>query len=92
MMESGDSIRGMALDTGFPLLMVVGYRGWTRKGHTPDSAAVYTEPFLNAFRLTYYLVETDEDGDRITDAYNEAVKTKRPVVVLIGDEYHGFNR
>ena len=30
MMESGDSIRGMALDTGFPLLMVVGYRGWTR--------------------------------------------------------------
>ncbi|MDE0745944.1 MAG: hypothetical protein FI704_06465 [SAR202 cluster bacterium] len=92
MMESGDSIRGMALDTGFPLLMVVGYRGWTRKGHTPDSAAVYTEPFLNAFHLNYYLVETDEDGARITDAYNETVKTKRPVVVLIGDEYHGFNR
>ncbi|CAI8053917.1 Sulfopyruvate decarboxylase subunit alpha [Geodia barretti] len=32
MMESGDSIRGMALDTGFPLVMVVGYRGWTRLG------------------------------------------------------------
>ena len=27
MRESGDSIRGMALDAGFPLLMVVGYRG-----------------------------------------------------------------
>ena len=27
MMESGDSIRGMALDSGFPLVMVVGYRG-----------------------------------------------------------------
>ena len=47
---------------------------------------------LNAFHLNYYLVETDDDGARITDAYNEAVKTKRPVVVLIGDEYHGFNR
>ena len=92
MMESGDSIRGMALDAGFPLLMVVGYRGWTRKGNTPDSAAVYTEPFLNAFRLNYYLVEHDADGPRITEAFEETRKINRPVVVLIGDEYHGFNR
>ena len=92
MMEAGDSIRGMALDTGFPLLMVVGYRGWTRKGATPDSAAVYTEPFLNAFRLNYYLVEHDADGPRISEAFEETQKTKRPVVVLVGDEYHGFNR
>ena len=45
MMEAGDSIRGMALDTGFPLLMVVGYRGWTRKGATPDSVS-YTHVTL----------------------------------------------
>ena len=56
-MESGDSIRGMALDSGFPLVMVVGYRGWTRHGVISDSAARYTEPFLNAFRINYYLVE-----------------------------------
>ena len=92
MMESGDSIRGQALDAGFPLLMVVGYRGWTRKGHTPDSAATYTEPFLNAFRIDYYLVEHDDDGPRITEAFEATRKSKRPVVVLIGDEYHGFNR
>ena len=53
MMESGDSIRGMALDAGFPLLMVIGYRGWTRHGVVTDSAARYTEPFLNAFRINY---------------------------------------
>lgn len=92
MMESGDSIRGMALDAGFPLVMVVGYRGWTRRGKTPDTAAAYTEPFLNAFRINYYLVEHDADGDRITEAFDEARATKRPVVVLVGDEYHGFNR
>ncbi len=92
MMESGDSIRGMALDAGFPLVMVVGYRGWTRRGKTPDTAATYTEPFLNAFRINYYLVEHDADGDRITEAFDEARSTKRPVVVLVGDEYHGFNR
>ena len=92
MLESGDSIRGMALDAGFPLVMVVGYRGWTRHGVTTDTAATYTEPFLNAFRIKYYLVEEDADGPRISTAFEEARATKRPVAVLIGDEYHGFNR
>ncbi|HBJ31697.1 MAG TPA: hypothetical protein DDY93_10085 [Dehalococcoidia bacterium] len=92
MLESGDSIRGMALNAGFPLVMVVGYRGWTRHGVTPDTAATYTEPFLHAFGINYYLVEQDEDGDRISAAFAEARETRRPVVVLVGDEYHGFNR
>ena len=34
----------MALDAGFPLLLVVGYRGWTRRGVVKDSAARYGEP------------------------------------------------
>lgn len=92
MMESGDSIRGMALDAGFPLVLVIGYRGWTRRGVTPDTAARYTEPFLNAFGINYYFVENDADGSRISDAFEEARSTRRPVAVLIGDEYHGFNR
>ena len=92
MMESGDSLRGMALDAGFPLVAVIGYRGWTRRGVTPDSAARYTEPFLQAFGLEYFLVEHDDDGPRISEAFRLSRETKRPVVVLIGDEYHGFNR
>ena len=92
MMESGDSIRGMVLDAGFPLVMVIGYRGWTRRGVITDTAARYTEPFLHAFGINYYLVEYDDDGDRISTAFAEARATRRPVAVLIGDEYHGFNR
>jgi len=92
MMESGDSIRGMALDTGFPLVMVVGYRGWNRHGVITDSVARYTEPFLNTYRINYYLVEQDADASRITTAFEEAKTTKRPVAILVGDEYHGFNR
>jgi sulfopyruvate decarboxylase TPP-binding subunit len=92
MMESGDSIRGMALDSGFPLVMVVGYRGWNRHGVITDSVARYTEPFLNAFRINYYLVEQDADSERISTAFAEAKATKRPVAILVGDEYHGFNR
>jgi sulfopyruvate decarboxylase subunit alpha len=92
MLESGDSIRGMAIDSGFPLVFVVGYRGWTRHGAISDSVARYTEPFLNAMRINYYLLEQDVDGERISLAFQEAKATKRPVAVLVGDEYHGFNR
>ena len=49
MMESGDSIRGMALDAGFPLLMVVGYRGWTRHG------VMRTIGLMWMLRLGYHL-------------------------------------
>jgi sulfopyruvate decarboxylase subunit alpha len=92
MMESGDSIRGWLLGLNVPVVMMVGYRGWTRHGVTTDTAATYTERFLMAFGLSYYLVESDADAARITTAFEEAERTQRPVVVLVGDEYHGFNR
>jgi sulfopyruvate decarboxylase TPP-binding subunit len=92
MMESGDSIRGWLLSLNIPVVMMVGYRGWTRHGITTDTAATYTERFLMAFGLNYYLVESDADAGRITTAFEEAERTRRPVVVLVGDEYHGFNR
>ena len=92
MMESGDSIRGWLLGLDVPVVMMVGYRGWTRHGVTTDTAATYTEKFLMAFGLNYYLVESDADAPRISTAFEEAERTRRPVVVLVGDEYHGFNR
>lgn len=91
LMESGDSIRGWLMGLDIPVVIMVGLRGWTRHGVTPDTAAVYTEPFLNAFRINYYLVESDADASRIAVAFAEARKTRRPVAVLVGDEYHGFN-
>jgi sulfopyruvate decarboxylase subunit alpha len=91
LMESGDSLRGWALGLNIPVVLMVGYRGWTRHGVTQDTAAVYTEPFLNAFRINYYLVENNADAPRISVAFDEARKTRRPVAVLVGDEYHGFH-
>jgi sulfopyruvate decarboxylase subunit alpha len=92
LMESGDSIRGWLMGLNIPVVLVVGMRGWTRHGVTTDTAATYTEPFLNAFRINYYMVESDADADRISVAFEEAKKTRRPVAVLVGDEYHGFNQ
>ncbi len=92
LMDSGDSLRGWLLTLDIPVVLMVGYRGWTRHGVTPDTAAVYTERFLNAFGINYYLVESDADAPRIGAAFGEAHRTRRPVAVLVGDEYHGFNR
>jgi sulfopyruvate decarboxylase TPP-binding subunit len=92
MLESGDSIRGWLMGLQVPVVMLVGYRGYTRHGVNTDTAATYTERFLMAFNITYYLVESDADADRISVAFQDADRTRRPVVVLVGDEYHGFNR
>ncbi len=91
LMESGDSLRGWGIGMNLPVVVMVGYRGWTRHGVNKDTAADFTEPFLNAFRINYYLVENNADAPRISVAFEEARKTKRPVAVLVGDEYHGFH-
>ena len=92
LMESGDSLRGWAMGMNIPVVLMVGYRGYTRHGVDQDTAATYTERFLNAFNIRYFLVENDQDADRISIAFQEAEKTSKPVAVLVGDEYHGFNR
>lgn len=91
--ESGDSIRGWGLGLNTPLVLMVGYRGWTRHGgNRPSDVANFTEPFLNALGIHYYLIEHEDDAPRISLAFDEAAQTRRPVAVLVGDEYHGFIR
>lgn len=85
--ESGDSIRGLAVDIEFPLVMLIGYRGWTRQGVMTDSAARFTEPTLQAWGINYYLVETDADVVQISLAFEEALRTQQPVACLMGAEY-----
>ena len=74
-----------------PVVMMVGYRGFTRHGRNQDTAATYTEPFLNAFNIKYYLIESNDDAERISWAFEDAEALQGPVAVLIGDEFHGFN-
>ena len=92
LMESGDSLRGWCLGLNIPVVLMVGYRGYTRHGIDTDTAATYTEPFLNAYNIKYYLIENNADAGRITRAFEEAEKARGPVAVLVGDEFHGFNR
>ena len=85
--EAGDSIRGLGLDVNQPLVMLVGYRGWSRHGLTRDSAARFIEHILHAWGISYYLIETPDDADRISLAIEEADKTQKPVAVLDRTEF-----
>ena len=85
--ESGDSLRALALDMNIPMVLMIGYRGWTRHGITNDSAARFTEPILNAWGIEYYLVEYEQDVDRISVCFDQVDKTNSPVVCLFGAEW-----
>ena len=84
--ESGDSVRWV-LGLQLPLLLLIGYRGWQRDAPMTDSAGIFTEPILDAWEIKHYLMETDEDVERISIGYKETHKTNRPVVILIGRGY-----
>ena len=85
--ESGDSVRDLALDLQLPLLLMLGYVGWQRDVPMTNSAGVYLEPILDAWGIKHYLLETDDDVEKISMAYKETNETKRPVAVLITKEH-----
>src|SRR5499425_1525245 len=83
-----------------PSLRLVGV---SREGHACSIAAglsvsgakpliLIQNTGMMASGINYYLVENDADAPRISIAFEKAERTRRPVVVLVGDEYHGFNR
>ena len=85
--EAGDGIRVLGVDLSLPVVLMLVYRCGPRHGVTPDSAARFLEPILNTWGLSYYLVESDEDVERISIAFDHAQRTKCPVAVLVGSEY-----
>lgn len=87
--ESGDSLRGMAIDYKLPLLLLIGYRGYEGGRPAADSAATYLEPVLRAWDIPYYLIDSNANLDIIPRAYRESQERPGPVAVLVGREYEG---
>jgi sulfopyruvate decarboxylase TPP-binding subunit len=85
--ESGDALRGLAIGVNLPLVMFIGYRGYTRHGDTADSAARFLEPYLHTWGVQFYLLEYEHDLERVSLAFKAAEETSLPVAVLVGVEY-----
>jgi sulfopyruvate decarboxylase TPP-binding subunit len=84
--ESGDSLRGIVAEGAFPLLMVIGWRGWARRDQG-DTAGSLMEPVLRAYGIPYEVVERDDQVERIVEAHRRAHEESRAVAVLVASEY-----
>src|SRR5215475_9818547 len=87
MLDSINAIRGVAVEYGLPICMMVGLLE-KEPGVPPTQSKRYgvriVEPILDAMGIAYHEIETDADVAKIRPAIDEAYAKSRPVVLLIG--------
>ena len=86
-LESGDALRGTALEMGVPLVALMDYRGYhTLSSSDPDqvdSAARLFEPTMRAWQLPYRFLEDGKELEVLTAARDDARNSRRPAAVLM---------
>ncbi len=86
--ESGDSLRGQAIDFGLPLVFIIGYRGWKAdRSQMRETAAISIEPVLAAYGIPYHLLSGMNVAETIEGAFREAAERKGPVALLLPGEW-----
>jgi sulfopyruvate decarboxylase TPP-binding subunit len=86
--ESGDSLRGHAIDLELPVVMLIGYRGWKAdKTAITDSAATYLEPVLDAYGVPHRMLSGANFRDLIPDSFRQADERGGPVAILVPAEW-----
>lgn len=87
LLDSVNALRGVAVEYGMPICMMVGLLG-KEPGVAPTRSKQYglriVEPILDAMGIAHHLIETDDDIARIRPAIDEAYARSQPVVLLIG--------
>ena len=86
-LESGDALRGTAVEMGVPLVTLIDYRGHhTLSQPRPeivDSAARLFEPTLRAWEVPYHFLKDGEEARILRAALQEAQRLCKPVGVLM---------
>lgn len=87
LLDSVNALRGVAVEYGMPICMMVGLLG-KEPGVAPTASGQYglriVEPILDAMGIAHRLIETDDDVAAIRPAIDEAYARSQPVVLLIG--------
>jgi sulfopyruvate decarboxylase TPP-binding subunit len=83
--DAGDALRNLVYDLGLPLFIVVGVRNLLahRRGATADNCPVFTEPYLQAWRIDYSVLDPDAGAGALADAYRRARQSDRAAAVLL---------
>ncbi|MBV8083503.1 MAG: hypothetical protein JO247_01685 [Chloroflexi bacterium] len=86
--ESGDSLRGQAIDFELPLVLMIGYCGYkANPTERNDSAAIYLEPVLDGYGIPHSLMSAANFRELIPGAFDQARDRKGPVAVLVPAEW-----
>jgi len=87
MYASVNNLRGVAIDGGFPLVLLIGLLG--RDPRKPprenfDSMVRYAEPLLDALEVPHVLLDGPADLPRLAEAARLAAARSGPVAVFVG--------
>ncbi len=91
--DSGNALR-FAIESGFPLVFMVGYLMHRFLADGPDGGKVWegfdgvsrrdmTEPFIKNWGVPYHIIDSDDDVKKISLAYQEAEARRGPVICLV---------
>jgi sulfopyruvate decarboxylase subunit alpha len=87
LLDSLNSLRGIAVEYGLPVVMMVGLLGH-ESGSPPVSSRKYgvriVEPVLDAMGVAHEFLHAPGDETRITTAIERAYATRAPLALLIG--------
>ncbi|MBI2935534.1 MAG: hypothetical protein HYY31_01780 [Chloroflexi bacterium] len=87
MFEYGNVLK-WAIGLRIPLVMLIGYLQYYEMTRRDEGMFLrgqkdFTEPFLDAFGISYSLVENDGDVPKVGQACREAYEKRMPVAVLL---------
>jgi sulfopyruvate decarboxylase subunit alpha len=86
-LDSINAIRGIAVEYGQPICMMIGLLGhdpYTTPRNSPRYGVRIIEPILDAMGIPHHLINEDPDVAKIRPAINEAYANSHPVAFLIG--------
>lgn len=84
--ESGDALRNAIHDYGLPLFGIIGYRSYLSQSSLPgDTARIFTEPILDAWRLDTVLIDSAETKPLLAAHYRACRDENKPGIALIAE-------
>ena len=84
--ESGDALRNVLHDWKLPIFSIIGYRSYLNQDTLPgDTCLVFTEPYLDAWKIDYCLIKEPSQFPTIATHYRACQSAGRPGAILIAE-------
>ena len=82
--ESGDALRNVVFDLKLPIFALIGVRN-ALAPESRDSAKVFAEPILQAWRIPYTLLDRRHSANDLAICYQESQTRRRAAAALIAE-------